>query len=100
VVIVVIGLLAAITIVSYTGVSKKATEVSLQSDISNGLKQLNTASLTNGSFTEFGLFGVFWYIKPDLTARAYGKYLSSADTIGTTNTPKVSGVSVRCIKDQ
>ena len=40
VVIVVIGILAAITIVSYTGISNKATVSSLQSDLSNASKLL------------------------------------------------------------
>jgi prepilin-type N-terminal cleavage/methylation domain-containing protein len=40
VVIVVIGILAAITIVAYTGISSKATVASLQSDLSNAKKQL------------------------------------------------------------
>ena len=40
VVIVVIGILAAITIVSYTGISSKATVSSLQSDLSSAKKQL------------------------------------------------------------
>ena len=40
VVIVVIGILAAITIVSYTGISQKAVAASLQSDLSGASKQL------------------------------------------------------------
>ena len=40
VVIVVIGILAAITIVSYTGLSSKANVSSLQSDLSSAKKQL------------------------------------------------------------
>jgi prepilin-type N-terminal cleavage/methylation domain-containing protein len=40
VVIVVIGILAAITIVSYTGISQKAITASLQSDLANASKQL------------------------------------------------------------
>lgn len=40
VVIVVIGILAAITIVSYTGVSQKATAAALQSDLANAKKQI------------------------------------------------------------
>jgi prepilin-type N-terminal cleavage/methylation domain-containing protein len=40
VVIVIIGILAAITIVSYTGISQKATASSLQSDLSSAKKQL------------------------------------------------------------
>lgn len=40
VVIVVIGILASITIISYTGISNKAKIVSLQSDLTNASKQL------------------------------------------------------------
>lgn len=40
VVIVVIGILAAITIVSYTGISQKATAAILQSDLGNASKQI------------------------------------------------------------
>jgi len=40
VVIVVIGILAAITIVSYTGISQKAVVASLQSDLTNASQQL------------------------------------------------------------
>ena len=40
VVIVVIGILAAITIVSFTGISQKAVNTSLQSDLSNAKKEL------------------------------------------------------------
>jgi len=40
VVIVVIGILAAITIVSYTGISQKAITASIQSDLDNAAKQL------------------------------------------------------------
>jgi len=40
IVIVVIGILAAITIVSFIGVSQRAISVSLQSDASNGARQV------------------------------------------------------------
>ncbi|MEI6850884.1 MAG: prepilin-type N-terminal cleavage/methylation domain-containing protein [Candidatus Saccharibacteria bacterium] len=50
VVIVVIGILAAITIISYTGISKKATEVSLQSDLSGASTKLKLYQAENGSF--------------------------------------------------
>ena len=40
VVIVVIGILATITMVSYTGVTKKATDVTIESDLSNSRKAL------------------------------------------------------------
>lgn len=50
VVIVVIGILAAITIVSYTGISQKATNSSLQSDIYNGSQQLKLYQIDHGSY--------------------------------------------------
>jgi len=50
VVIVVIGILATITVVSYTGISNKAIISSLQSDLSSASKQLKMFSIENGSF--------------------------------------------------
>src|SRR5680860_650314 len=50
VVIVVIGILAAITIVSYTGISQKATVVSLISDLDNASKQLKLYQVEYSSF--------------------------------------------------
>jgi len=50
VVIVVIGILAAITIVSYTGISGRATSASLQSDLSNAKKQLELYNVEYGSY--------------------------------------------------
>jgi len=52
VVIVVIGILAAITIVSYTGISQKATVASLQSDLNNSSKLLKLY------YTEYGYYPV------------------------------------------
>jgi uncharacterized protein (TIGR02145 family)/prepilin-type N-terminal cleavage/methylation domain-containing protein len=52
VVIVVIGILAAITIVAYTGISQKATASSLQSDLSNGSKKLKMYQVEYGSYPE------------------------------------------------
>jgi uncharacterized protein (TIGR02145 family)/prepilin-type N-terminal cleavage/methylation domain-containing protein len=52
VVIVVIGILAAITIISYTGISKKAEISSLQSDLSNGSKKLKMYQVEYGSFPQ------------------------------------------------
>lgn len=40
IVIVIIGILAAITIVSYTGITKKANEATLQADLANAKKQI------------------------------------------------------------
>jgi prepilin-type N-terminal cleavage/methylation domain-containing protein len=50
VVIVVIAILAAITIVSYTGISSKATASALQSDLSNAKKQLEIYQVDNSSY--------------------------------------------------
>ncbi len=52
VVIVVIGILAAITIVSYSGISQKAVVSSIQSDLSNASKKLKLFEVMNGSYPE------------------------------------------------
>jgi len=52
VVIVVIGILAAITIVGYTGVSKKAVEASLKSDLSNATKRLEMYKVDYGYYPD------------------------------------------------
>lgn len=50
VVIVVIGILAAITAVSYTGITKKATTAVLQSDTANASQQLEIFKATNDAY--------------------------------------------------
>lgn len=50
VVIVVIGILAAISLVSYTGITKKATNASFFSDLNNAKKQLSMYYTEYGSF--------------------------------------------------
>lgn len=50
VVIVVIGILAAITIVSYTGISQRAITSSLQSDLANAAQQLKLFQVDNSAF--------------------------------------------------
>lgn len=50
VVIVVIGILAAVTIVSYMGVTQKATKVTLESDLSNATKQIELFKAENSSY--------------------------------------------------
>jgi prepilin-type N-terminal cleavage/methylation domain-containing protein len=50
VVIVVIGILAAITIVSYAGISQRATVASLQSDLTNAAQQLKLYYTDHGSY--------------------------------------------------
>jgi prepilin-type N-terminal cleavage/methylation domain-containing protein len=50
VVIVVIGILAAITIVSYTGISNKATVASLQADLSSASKLLKLDQVINSNY--------------------------------------------------
>jgi len=50
VVIVIIGILASITIVSYTGLNQKATVASLQSDITNSSSLLKISQVENGQY--------------------------------------------------
>src|SRR5680860_1009924 len=50
VVIVVIGILAAITIVSYTGISQRAIAASLQSDLTNASQQLKLFQVENSAY--------------------------------------------------
>lgn len=50
VVIVVIGVLAAITVVSYTGITKKATTASLISDLNNASKLLKIDQVVNSAY--------------------------------------------------
>ena len=50
VVIVIIGILAAITIVSYSGITKKATTAVLQSDTANASQQLEIFKATNDAY--------------------------------------------------
>jgi len=49
VVIVIIGILAAITIISYTGITQKATAASLQADLANASKKLKIWQLTESA---------------------------------------------------
>ena len=50
VVIVVIGILASITIVSYRGITQKATAATIQADLANAAKQLQIYKATNDSY--------------------------------------------------
>jgi prepilin-type N-terminal cleavage/methylation domain-containing protein len=50
VVIVVIGILAAITIVSYIGISQRATVAAITSDLDSASRQLKLFQVTNGSY--------------------------------------------------
>ena len=50
VVIVIIGILAAITIISYTGISSRATISSMQSDLTNASTTLKLDYVSNGTF--------------------------------------------------
>ena len=50
VVIVVIGILATITMVSYTGITQKATDVTIESDLSNSRKALQLYQVTYDSY--------------------------------------------------
>ena len=50
IVIVVIGILAAITVVSYNGITNRAKEVAIKSDLKTGATQLQVAFATSGEF--------------------------------------------------
>lgn len=50
VVIVVIAILAAITIVSYNGITKGASEATLKADLQNGSKQISIVRINDGSY--------------------------------------------------
>jgi len=50
VVIVVIGILASITIVSYTGISQRAIAAAIQSDLNNASKKLKLYQVDNGNY--------------------------------------------------
>jgi len=50
IVIVVIGILAAITLVAYNGISKRATIASMRSDLANAAKQLNLTKAVANTF--------------------------------------------------
>lgn len=50
IVIVIIGVLAAITIISYTGITARATTASLQSDLANAKKKLDLYYAENSSY--------------------------------------------------
>jgi len=50
VVVVIIGILAAITIVSYGGITQRATEASIVSDLNNNSKLLKMYQVENGSY--------------------------------------------------
>jgi prepilin-type N-terminal cleavage/methylation domain-containing protein len=52
VVIVVIGVIASVALVSYSGVSQKATEVALQSDTRNAARQIQLFQVENGLYPE------------------------------------------------
>ena len=78
VVIVVIGILAAVTIVSYTGISNKASLASLQTDLSNASKQLKIFQTINGNYP--ATISLDCASTPDTTTNKCLK-LSSGNTI-------------------
>lgn len=52
IVIIVIGILAALVLVSFGGIRERAITASLQSDLHNGVKQLKAYRVTNGKYPE------------------------------------------------
>ena len=65
VVIVVIGILAAITVVSYTGVTQRATIAGVQSDLSNASKKLKIYQLENETYPIDKVAAVTAKLMPD-----------------------------------
>lgn len=65
VVIVVIGILAAITVVSYTGVTQRATIAGVQSDLSNASKKLKVYQLENETYPIDKVAAVTAKLMPD-----------------------------------
>ena len=54
IVIVVIGILAAITIVAFNGIQARANKTAVQSDLANLAKQIQVHAATHGSLPQFG----------------------------------------------
>lgn len=52
IVIIIIGILATITIVSYIGISKRATEATLKSDLANASKKLSLYFVDQGQYPQ------------------------------------------------
>jgi prepilin-type N-terminal cleavage/methylation domain-containing protein len=50
--IVIIGILATVTIISYNGITQKAITAAMQSDLSNAVKQLKLFQVQNGAYPE------------------------------------------------
>jgi len=96
VVIVVIGILAAITIVSFTGISQKATATSLQSDLTGAKTKLQMYQVGYGSYptaiVETPSGSGNYCPSPDLSSGKYcfksspGNTFSTASYTGTTTT--------------
>ncbi len=97
VVIVVIGILAAITIVSYSGITTRARVASLQSDLSNSAQQLKMFYVDNGIYpatistncTTNPTTATNLCLKPsngtDFTATPYSRSTPSSFTLTATN---------------
>lgn len=81
VVIVVIGILASITIVSYTGISQKATISVLQSDLSNASNQFRLYQATNSAYPT-SLDGNNCFLPTSSDGLSYCLRLSNGNTFG------------------
>jgi len=76
VVVVVIGILAAITIVSYNGITSRAVQTSMQSDLQSGATALSLDNVQNGAYPA------------DAASANGGKGLQSSGTNSLTYTPE------------
>jgi len=75
VVIVVIGILATITVVSYTGISNKAIVSSVKSDLNSSVRQLKLFQVDNSLFPPN--FNSIWqYLLPSQSKRSQILYQS------------------------
>lgn len=106
VVIVVIGVLAAITMVSYNGIQERARTAKINSDLNNLTKAIQAASVSS-SKTLAGITGNYWTVGSCVSKEAgtdlallpktdscWTQYLSALDAISV-----ASGINVRGLTD-
>ena len=76
IVIVVIGILAAITIVAYNGIQNRTHDTAIQSDLRNLASKVREFQAINGRLPslDMGSTGVFSQIKPSVTKDSYGAH--------------------------
>lgn len=93
VVIVVIGILAAVTIVAYNGISQKAIVASIQSDLSSTVEQLALFQVDNSSYPASVVTNCA--TDPDATTKCIK--LSGGNTLGVYNVNNSSNPQTFCL---